>query len=91
MFPLAHLLLSPLLREAQVRQEDSFSGRMVSREKLKALIKRGAAVVKKAMTIRDNAVVYISPEDGKKKARKRKISLEAAFEKEKKSQGKRRK
>jgi hypothetical protein len=64
---------------------------MVSREKLKAFIKRGAAVVKKAMTIRDNAVVYISPEDGKKKARKRKISLEAAFEKEKKSQGKRRK
>ncbi len=59
--------------------------------KIKALIKRGAEVLKKAMTIRDNAVVYISPEDGKKKMRKRKISLEAAFQKEKKSTGKRKK
>ena len=86
MFPLAHLLLSPLLREAQVRQENNFSGRMVSREKLKALVKRGAAVVKKAMTIRDNSVVYYQ---APKKMRK--ISLDAAFEKEKKSSGKRKK
>ena len=86
MFPLAHLLSSPLLREAQVRQEDSFSGRMVNREKLKALIKRGAAVVKKAMTIRDQSVVY---HQAPKKMRK--ISLDAAFEKEKKSHGKRKK
>jgi|TARA_R100001443_G_scaffold29693_2_gene42933 hypothetical protein len=64
---------------------------MARAEKIKSLIKRGAAVLKKAMTIRDNAVVYISPEDGKKKMRKRKISLEAAFQKEKKSTGKRKK
>lgn len=76
------------MRGVQVLQEHNISEKTA---KIKALIKRGAAVLKKAMTIRDNAVVYISPEDGKKKARKRKISLEAAFEKEKKSQGKRRK
>ena len=74
------------MRGVQVLQEHNISEKTA---KIKALIKRGAAVLKKAMTIRDNAVVYISPEDGKKKARKRKISLEAAFEKEKKSQGKR--
>ena len=59
---------------------------MVSREKLKALVKRGAAVVKKAIKIRDNSVVYYQ---APKKMRK--ISLDAAFKKEKKSHGKRKK
>ena len=72
-----------------MQQDHKNSEKMARAEKIKSLIKRGAAVLKKAMTIRDNAVVYISPEDGKKKMRKRKISLEAAFQKEKKSTGKR--
>lgn len=76
------------MRGVQVLQEHNISEKTA---KIKALIKRGAEVLKKAMTIRDNAVVYISPEDGKKKMRKRKISLEAAFQKEKKSTGKRKK
>tara|TARA_R100001594_G_scaffold24026_1_gene47078 strand:- start:23139 stop:23336 length:198 start_codon:yes stop_codon:yes gene_type:complete len=59
---------------------------MVNAEKLKSLISRGAAVVKKAMKIRDQSVVY---HQAPKKMRK--ISLDAAFEKEKKSSGKNRK
>jgi len=59
---------------------------MVNREKLKALIKRGAAVVKKATKIRDQSVIR---QPAPKKMRK--ISLDAAFEKEKKSSGKNRK
>ena len=61
---------------------------MVNREKLKALIKRGAAVVKKAAKIRDQSVIR---QPAPKKMRKSRISLDAAFEKEKKSHGKRKK
>ena len=52
-------------------------------------MERGAAVLKKAkeIVLRENAVVYVSP----KKQRKRSISLDEAFEKEKKSSGKRKK
>ena len=55
-------------------------------KRISALINRGAAVLKKALKLKEEAVV-------KQKAPKkmRKISLEAAFEKEKKSQGKRKK
>lgn len=68
-------------------QQDPKSSEKTDRAKrISALINRGAAVLKKALKLKEEAVV-------KQKAPKkmRKISLEAAFEKEKKSQGKRRK
>tara|TARA_R100001443_G_scaffold22258_1_gene34474 strand:- start:5063 stop:5338 length:276 start_codon:yes stop_codon:yes gene_type:complete len=89
LYPLVRQLLNLQLQEVQVPQDPKCLEKTAKAKNIKALIKRGAAVLKKAMTIRDNAVVYISPEDGKKKMRKRKISLEAAFQKEKKSTGKR--
>ena len=72
-----------------MRQENNFSGRMVNREKLKALIDRGSAVVKKAMKIKEQVAAFSKPRP--KKMRKSRISLDAAFEKEKKSHGKRKK
>tara|TARA_R100001163_G_C4891357_1_gene84185 strand:- start:312 stop:530 length:219 start_codon:yes stop_codon:yes gene_type:complete len=72
-----------------VQQDPKISEKTDRNKRIKALMERGAAVLKKAkeIVLRENAVVYVSP----KKQRKRSISLEAAFEKEKKSQGKRRK
>ena len=69
------------MRGVQVLQEHNISEKTA---KIKALIKRGAAVLKKALKLKEETVV-------KQKAPKkmRKISLDAAFEKEKKSQGKR--
>jgi len=74
------------LREDQVQQDPKSSEKTDRAKRISALINRGAAVLKKALKLKEEAVV-------KQKAPKkmRKISLEAAFEKEKKSQGKRRK
>ena len=68
-------------------QQDPKCSEKTDRAKgISALINRGAAVLKKALKLKEETVV-------KQKAPKkmRKISLEAAFEKEKKSQGKRKK
>jgi hypothetical protein len=69
-----------------VQQDPKSSEKTDRAKRISALINRGAAVLKKALKLKEEAVV-------KQKAPKkmRKISLEAAFEKEKKSQGKRRK
>lgn len=74
------------MREDQVQQDPKSSEKTDRAKRISALINRGAAVLKKALKLKEEAVV-------KQKAPKkmRKISLEAAFEKEKKSQGKRRK
>jgi hypothetical protein len=74
------------LREDQVQQDPKCSEKTDRAKRISALINRGAAVLKKALKLKEEAVV-------KQKAPKkmRKISLEAAFEKEKKSQGKRKK
>ena len=60
---------------------------MVERGKLKALIDRGSAVVKKAIKIKEQVAAFSKPRPKKM----RKISLDAAFKKEKKSSGKNRK
>ena len=74
------------MREDQVQQDPKSSEKTDRAKRISALINRGAAVLKKALKLKEEAVV-------KQKAPKkmRKISLEAAFEKEKKSQGKRKK
>ena len=74
------------MREDQVQQDPKCSEKTDRAKRISALINRGAAVLKKALKLKEEAVV-------KQKALKkmRKISLEAAFEKEKKSQGKRKK
>ena len=74
------------MREDQVQQDPKCSEKTDRAKRISALINRGAAVLKKALKLKEEAVV-------KQKAPKkmRKISLEAAFEKEKKSQGKRKK
>lgn len=74
------------MREDQVQQDPKCSEKTDRAKRISALINRGAAVLKKALKLKEETVV-------KQKAPKkmRKISLEAAFEKEKKSQGKRRK
>ena len=74
------------MREDQVQQDPKCSEKTDRAKRIPALINRGAAVLKKALKLKEEAVV-------KQKAPKkmRKISLEAAFEKEKKSQGKRKK
>ena len=74
------------MREDQVQQDPKCSEKTDRAKRISALIKRGAAVLKKALKLKEETVV-------KQKAPKkmRKISLEAAFEKEKKSQGKRKK
>jgi hypothetical protein len=74
------------LREDQVQQDPKCSEKTDRAKRISALINRGAAVLKKALKLKEETVV-------KQKAPKkmRKISLEAAFEKEKKSQGKRKK
>ena len=70
-------------------QDPKSSEKTDRNKRIKSLMERGAAVLKKAKEIllRENAFVYVSP----KKQRKRSISLDAAFEKEKKSSGKRKK
>ena len=72
------------MREDQVQQDPKCSEKTDRAKRISALINRGAAVLKKALKLKEETVV-------KQKAPKkmRKISLEAAFEKEKKSQGKR--
>ena len=74
------------LREDQVQQDPKSSEKTDRAKRISALINRGAAVLKKALKLKEETVV-------KQKAPKkmRKISLDAAFEKEKKSQGKRKK
>ena len=74
------------MREDQVQQDTKCSEKTDRAKRISALINRGAAVLKKALKLKEETVV-------KQKAPKkmRKISLEAAFEKEKKSQGKRKK
>ncbi len=74
------------MREDQVQQDPKCSEKTDRAKRISALINRGAAVLKKALKLKEETVV-------KQKAPKkmRKISLEAAFEKEKKSQGKRKK
>lgn len=69
-----------------MQQDPKCSEKTDRAKRISALINRGAAVLKKALKLKEETVV-------KQKAPKkmRKISLEAAFEKEKKSQGKRRK
>tara|TARA_R100000995_G_C3479218_1_gene122833 strand:+ start:288 stop:497 length:210 start_codon:yes stop_codon:yes gene_type:complete len=69
-----------------VQQDPKCSEKTDRAKRISALINRGAAVLKKALKLKEETVV-------KQKAPKkmRKISLEAAFEKEKKSQGKRKK
>ena len=69
-----------------MQQDPKCSEKTDRAKRISALINRGAAVLKKALKLKEEAVV-------KQKAPKkmRKISLEAAFEKEKKSQGKRKK
>ena len=74
------------MREEQVQQDPKSSEKTDRAKRISALINRGAAVLKKALKLKEETVV-------KQKAPKkmRKISLDAAFEKEKKSQGKRKK
>lgn len=74
------------MREDQVQQDPKCSEKTDRAKRISALINRGAAVLKKALKLKEETVV-------KQKAPKkmRKISLDAAFEKEKKSQGKRKK
>ena len=74
------------MREDQVQQDPKCSEKTDRAKRISALINSGAAVLKKALKLKEETVV-------KQKAPKkmRKISLEAAFEKEKKSQGKRKK
>ena len=74
------------MREDQVQQDPKCSEKTDRAKRISALINRGAAVLKKALKLKEETVV-------KQKAPKkmRKISLEAAFEKEKKAQGKRKK
>ena len=74
------------MREDQEQQDPKCSEKTDRAKRISALINRGAAVLKKALKLKEETVV-------KQKAPKkmRKISLEAAFEKEKKSQGKRKK
>ena len=74
------------MREDQVQQDPKCSEKTDRAKRISDLINRGAAVLKKALKLKEETVV-------KQKAPKkmRKISLEAAFEKEKKSQGKRKK
>lgn len=69
-----------------MQQDPKCSEKTDRAKRISALINRGAAVLKKALKLKEETVV-------KQKAPKkmRKISLEAAFEKEKKSQGKRKK
>jgi|TARA_R110002020_G_scaffold77671_1_gene196049 hypothetical protein len=69
-----------------VQQDPKCSEKTDRAKRISALINRGAAVLKKALKLKEETVV-------KQKAPKkmRKISLDAAFEKEKKSQGKRKK
>ena len=74
------------MREDQVQQDPKCSEKTDRAKRISALINRGTAVLKKALKLKEETVV-------KQKAPKkmRKISLEAAFEKEKKSQGKKKK
>ena len=74
------------MREDQVQQDPKCSEKTDRAKRISALINRGAAVLKKALKLKEETVV-------KQKAPKkmRKMSLEAAFEKEKKFQGKRKK
>ena len=69
-----------------MQQDPKCSEKTDRAKRISALINRGAAVLKKALKLKEETVV-------KQKAPKkmRKISLEAAFEKEKKSRGKRKK
>ena len=76
------------MREDQVQQDPKSSEKTDRAKRISALINRGAAVLKKALKLKEEAVVK---QKAPKKMRKSRISLEAAFEKEKKSQGKRKK
>ena len=70
-------------------QQDPKSSEKTGRaETIKSLLIRGAAVLKKAAKIKEQMSAYTQ---APKKMRKRRVSLEAAFEKEKKSSGKRKK
>ena len=76
------------MREDQVQQDPKSSEKTGRTERIKSLMIRGAAVLKKAAKIKEQMSAYTQ---APKKMRKRRVSLEAAFEKEKKSHGKRKK
>ena len=76
------------MREDQVQQDLKSSEKTGRTERIKSLMIRGAAVLKKAAKIKEQMSAYTQ---APKKMRKRRVSLEAAFEKEKKSHGKRKK
>ena len=76
------------MREDQVQQDPKSSEKTGRAERIKSLMIRGAAVLKKAAKIKEQMSAYTP---APKKMRKRRDSLEAAFEKEKKASGKRKK